>query len=196
MSTNDFAPIPSKTAGDLLSLLGELRAMPTYRSRADALCVELGEALAIARDHRSHFEMMCMELLEATGRATGRQISTMATRENVKIALDALDHTVPVLGGSVIELPRVPERETQRSIDSAVSRAMLDMLAPITMRVFAELRQRPGQPSHEEYAPVNVWSVPRVGEVWCSAIVRAVEYDSPNTVRLIVRQLPPEGGPF
>ncbi len=155
MTANDFAPIPSKTAGDLLALCGELRSIPIYRARADALCRELGEALSIAGEHRSHFEMMCAELLEATGRATGRPIPTIATRANVKAALEALEHTAPVLA-NVVALPRAPERETAKAIEAEAARALADMPGPISVRLWVD---------HVEREPFDTWAAPHDREV-------------------------------
>lgn len=150
--TTDFAPISPKTAGDLLALCGELRSVPAYRARAGALCTELGEALAIAGEHRQHFEMWCMELLEGIGRATGRDISTMATIANVKAAVEALEHTAPVLGTNVIAMPRAPERETMAAIEAAANRAFVDSLPPLSAILIVD-----GQPYGD---PIDMYQFP------------------------------------
>lgn len=156
MTTEPMTPISGRLAGDLLSLCGELRSMPAYRNRADALCTELGEALAIAGDHRHHFELMCAELLEAVGRATGRPISTLATVANVKAALAALEHTAPVLGTNVVGL-RAPTRDTQAHIEAAASRAMADAPAPLSAILVVD--------GNVIADPVDMWQVPAAGQL-------------------------------
>ena len=60
------------------------------------------------------------------------------------------------------------------------------MPGPITIRPFVERRQRPREKSYDERDAVSVWAVPHVREVWCGHVVLAVEWDSPNSVRLVL----------
>lgn len=167
----DFAPISGKLVGDLLTLCGELRSIPTYRARADALCIQLGEALAIAGEHRSHFELMCMELLEAAGRATGRPLSTIATAANVKAATEALEHTAPVLG-KVVEL-RVPNRDTQANIRAAAASAFADAPPPLSAILIVDRRQ------HGD--PLDMFDFPTQGQL--------MMLPGSSVERVIVRQV-------
>lgn len=168
----DFAPISSQLAGDLLSLCGELRSIPAYRTRADALCTQLGEALAIAGEHRSHFEMMAMELLEAIGRATGRPISTIATVASVKAATDALEHTAPVLAPNVVQL-RAPSRDTQANIEAAAAKAFADSPPPLSAILIVDGRQ------HGD--PLDMYQLPTRDQL--------MRLPGSDTERVIVRQV-------
>lgn len=170
----DFAPISSKMAADILALLGELRSVPAYRNRADALCTQLGESLAIAGEHRSHFEMMCMELLEGVGRATGRPLSTIATVASVKAATEALEHTAPVLGDNVVSmLARTPTRDTQANIEAAAARAFRDYPAPLSAILIVDGLQFGD--------PLDMFDYPKQGELML--------VPGSNTERVIVRQV-------
>lgn len=158
MTTDPMTPISGKLAGDLLAMLGQFRAdsstHPTLRSRIDALCTELGEA--IYGEHRHHFELMCAELLEAVGRATGRRLSTVATVASVKAAVDALEHTAPVLATNVVEL-RAPTRDTQAHIEAAASRAVADAPAPISGLLIID--------GVLVADPVDLWQAPTRGQL-------------------------------
>lgn len=187
-TTEPMTPISSKTAGDLLALLGELRSIPIYRSRADALCRTLGEALSIAGDHHSHFELMCMELLEGIARATGRPIPTLATVANVKAATDALEQTCPVLG-NVIAMPRVPDRDTTKAIEAETARALADMTPPCAVTLWVDhVRQKD---SFDCWAPPREREVIEIGDV--RARVYLVKRRGPDMFEAFAISLAPEG---
>jgi hypothetical protein len=100
---------------------------------------------------------MASELLEASGRATGRQLSTVATWANVKAAVEALEHTRPVLTtipGNLLTLPRAPERETAKAIEAETARALADMPGPLDIRIFVD---------GTEWPPRTSWAAPHVG---------------------------------
>jgi hypothetical protein len=171
-----MVPLSGKTAADLVDLLGELAAFPHLRHRANDLVKLIGEAAAIAGEHVDEHEMWCMELLECVGQATGRALSTIATRENLLLAKDALSHTVPVLGANVITLPLAPARETAASMDAAAAKAVLDMAGPLSVRLWVDQR---------EVDPFETWAAPREREVLerpdgSRALVYFVRRSGPN----------------
>jgi hypothetical protein len=171
-----MVPLSGKAAESLLALLGDMDAYPLLKHRAADLRSIVGEAMAIAGEHVSEHEMWCMELLECVGQATGRMLSTIATRENVRLAKDALSHTVPVLGANVIAMPLAPTRETAANIDAAAAKAVLDMAGPLSVRLWVDQR---------EVDPFETWAAPREREVLerpdgSRALVYFVRRSGPN----------------
>jgi hypothetical protein len=183
---HDLIPISRTLAGDLFTLLGQFRmdssTHPTLRHRIDALCKTLGDACQIAGEHRSAFEMMASELLEASGRATGRQLSTVATWANVKAAVEALEHTAPVLG-NVVPLPRAPERETAKAIEAETARALADMPGPLDLNIWVDGRFIETR---------NGWVVPEMGTEIdvdsCIATIRRIVWAAPHTWAIYAEQ--------
>jgi hypothetical protein len=187
---SDMIPISGKLAGDIITLLGQWRSdsgtHPTLRHRIDALCKTLGDACQIAGEHRSAFEMMASELLEASGRATGRQLSTVATWANVKAAVEALEHTCPVLTtipGNLLTLPRAPERETAKAIEAEAARALADMPGPLDLNIWVDGRFIETR---------NGWVVPEMGTEIdvdsCIATIRRIVWAAPHTWAIYAEQ--------
>ena len=197
MSAIKFVPISLDVATRAISLLRAVSRSSELtnsdRAGADNLSMFLGEAISIAGEHVPASELLCAELLELIGRVTGRPLSTIPGPRSLAEATAALEDMAPVLGGTVLRLPPRPERETEQAIEAATTRALADMPGPISIRPFVERRQRPRERAYDELEAVDVWAVPRTGEVWCGHVVRSIEWDSPKSVRLILASKPPPG---
>jgi hypothetical protein len=185
MSAIKFVPISLDVATRVLVLLRDINTAKGWGAvDAALLSTSIGEAISIAGEHESDVEMLAAELLELIGRVSGRPLSTIPGPNSLAAAEEALSELAPVLG-KVLHLPRAANTDA-KALDAAVARGLADMPGPIAVRPFVELPQRPRQPAYREDPAVDVWAVPHPRELWCGHLVRAVEWDSPNSVRLIL----------
>jgi hypothetical protein len=173
MSAIKLVPVSLDVAIETLVVLRAFRIRPSTNQPGDpdlervaVLIRTIGEAIAIAGEHRDANEMLVLELLELIGRTTGRQLSTIPGPTSLAEAEEALRDLAPVLG-KVLSMPRAPERESAKAIEAEAARALADMPGPISVRLWVD---------HVEREPFDTWAVPAVGHVEAMAGQRARIY--------------------
>jgi hypothetical protein len=186
--TTKYAPITMETAAELVEELRPLLRHPDG-DRARRLFREVGEAMGIAAEYREHVELLGAELVELIARITGRTIETPLSRRTLEQCAAALEEMTPVLGATVIELPRAPERATLRAVEAAANEAVARMPPPISVRLWVDLVER---------LSFDDWEAPRKGELlryadtWVSVV--RVRRNGPGKAEVYALTMPDDGG--